>query len=190
MWDTYVTRSCSGSTCTSNSANEKIEDCGTDGCSNGECNEPVSCHIEVSPSLNTWNSDYVPLSDCECETDDDCRAIYRARTTSISGNTATMEFKKANSGGSMPAVHYWLAVSPENACKDLEVYSTRTDGTWSSSSTTKSFSFSVWPSQSAFENASSNESKSFFLITGGSGGYENEKLWFQRNVVTFTKICD
>lgn len=157
------------------------------------CEGQLQVSIHTDPALNTWTDSFTVEPDCTCSaSNSDCHALYVARVTTVIGNTANMEFQKVTGGGPSTTVSYWIAVGAETypSCTDVGAYVVRTQGQWSSSQDVLQVPVSVWPSQADFDSAACGESKRLFIITGGGGGYENEKLWFQKQAVTFTKTCN
>jgi len=72
---------------------------------------------------------------------------------------------------------------------DIAAYVPRTPGTWSSTQATLEVPVDIWPSSFALDADPCGATKHLFVITGGGGGYETTRLWFQRRAVEFTKTC-
>jgi surface antigen len=172
-------------------------DDGTLSCTSSCTYDTTACFnesIEPSPAQNTWTPGFTVQSSCTCSASNtDCHTLYQARVTSISGNTAQMEFRKVNppGGGPSTTVSYWVVVGDTHpSCLDLHAYVTRTSGSWSQGQVTLPVSVNIWPSQADYDAAPCGETKALFIITGGGGGFETTRLWFQEQAVVFTKSCN
>lgn len=172
-------------------------DGGTLSCTTSCTYDPAACFnasIEASPALSSWTPSFSMVTNCTCTTTStDCHSLYQARVTSISGNTAQMEFRKVNppGGGPSATVSYWVVVGDTYpSCLDLNAYVTRASGSWPQGQVTLPVSVNIWPNQTDFDLAPCGESKALFVITGGGGGYENTRLWFEKQAVVFSKVCN
>ena len=146
----------------------------------------------MSPKVGTWTPDFKEETSCSCSKyDTDCHALYVAKVLSLDGNVAQIRFQKTGGGTPSTDVHYWIVVAevttPE--CTALPVYHVRTEGTWKKG-TTLTVDVPVWPSSSDCKSADEGEYKKMFIITGGGGGFENQKVWFQKKPLRFTRTCD
>ncbi len=133
--------------------------------------------------------------DCTCTADDrDCHALYEARVTAIDGNDVTLEFDKADGSSPSSTVHYWIAVQTDDypSCTNNDIYAIRVEGSWpSSSSVMNVYDVPAWPSDTAFATADCGAKKKLHIMTGGgSGGHENDKLWFQYQAIELERTCD
>lgn len=160
-----------------------------DFCSGYQCNAP---YIEATPSSG-WTPSFTFDGNCTCSsTDTDCGSLYLGRVDSINGNTVQMSFQKTdNLGAPSVNVSYWIVVGEQFPdCQDIPYYVTRTQGTWSSSQSVLTVpGINIWPDQASFEAAPCGEAKGLFIITGGQG-HTNERIWFERQAVWFTKMCN
>lgn len=149
--------------------------------------------IEASPPTSQWTPDFAPQTDCSCTTQDpDCRTLYVGRAVEVAGNLATMQFQKTDGSGPSVDIKYWVVVGDEQPdCNLIDMYLERASGTWSQSDQTLEVDgIDIWPSESAFNNAPCGESKYLFVISGGGGGFETTRTWFQKQPVRFTKVCE
>lgn len=148
--------------------------------------------IISSPPVNQWTPSFSPQTNCTCSgSDTDCHSLYVGRVTGINGHIASLEFEKTTGGGPSADVHYWVAVGPTYpSCTEVDIYVSRTDGVWSASSSRLSVNVNVWPDAAAFEAAPCGETKNLFVITGGTGGHENDRIWYQRQAIELEKTCN
>jgi len=155
-----------------------------------------NCWIEFTPGLQLWTPDFTAQTACVCaDSPPDCHTLYEGRVTGLIGNQATMEFHKTpNNGGPSANVAYWVVVgeSASPSCLDLAAFWERTAGTWTAGSGDLSVSgIDVWPSAADFAAAPPGETKNLFIITGaGGGGLEGERVFFQKQAIVFTKVCE
>ena len=153
-----------------------------------------TCSIEVDPETGSWTPDFAAQTNCTCSpADEDCHTLYIGSVASLTGNQATLEFTKTNAGGGPSVdVSYWVVVGADEypSCVDLDAFVSRTDGTWPSGVSPLNVpGVDVWPSEADFDAAPEGETKRLFVISGGQG-YETERIWFQQQAITFTKVCD
>ena len=161
------------------------------------CSSAPTCQVElVSPSLGSYTTNFTPVTaGGPCSAGNwDYHSLYRSKVVSVSGNTADVCVKKAGSGGPMSAsVDFeWVVLSniSHMSCMDLNSYVTRYSSTWYQGSSEFCFSSSVWPNQASFAAAGQGDTKAFGAVTGGAGGYEHQRVWFQRQPVVFRKVCN
>lgn len=171
------------------------------GCNCGACAYPEVCnnyqcispYIEAVPASG-WTPSFTAETSCTCSASNtDCHTLYVGQVDSTSGNTVQMSFQKTGGGGPSVNVSYWVVVGGDTypSCEDLASFATRAQGTWSSSQSVLTVpGINVWPDQASFDSAPCGETKKLFIITGGAGGFENTRLYFQRQAVVFTKICN
>jgi hypothetical protein len=160
--------------------------------------DPVEqgCHIEASPPLGQWtqgNPTTPEFADCTCADGESCHAIYKGRVVALEGNRATLEFAKADDSGPSVDVSYWIGVneSASAVCDEVPAYVARDQGLWPSGQVLQVQDVPVWPEGVAgetFEDASTGAVKKLFVISGGSGMPE-QRVWFQDQQITFTKVC-
>lgn len=158
------------------------QECVTDPCD--------SCGFTVSPSVGTWTPSFTENTDCSCSwSNPSCHALYRAKVTELSGNTATIRFKKTTGGGPSLSVKYWIVVADVSSpdCGALGIYAVRKQGWWSGGEL--EVDVPVWPDTEACEDASEGDYKKMFVITGGKD-HETEKIWFQKTPILFTRTCN
>jgi hypothetical protein len=151
----------------------------------------VTCTIVASPAINSWTPNFVPQTNCSCtEQNTACHTLYQGRVNSINGNTANMSFKKTD--GTPPSVSssFWVVVGePFPSCTLLGAYVTRVSGNWANNIGTLNVNVGIWPSLQDYEAAPNGETKDLFIITGGAGA-PNDRTWFEKQAVTFTKVCN
>ena len=147
--------------------------------------------IVPSRGLLSWTPAFTPDTDCTCSVaNPDCHTLYRGRVNSIVGNTAQMQFQKMDGSNPSANVSYWVVVGElDPTCLDLHAYVERTSGTWLSTSNSLQTNVNIWPNQAAFDAAPCGDTKDLFVITGGAGGLENQRIWYQEQAVRFTKVC-
>ena len=168
-------------------------------CTNDDptCNSTASCvsdpcdgcGMDVSPPIGSWTASFTPNTDCSCAGDPLCHALYRAKVTGVSDNTASIRFKKTTGGGPSVPVKYWIVVAdvvtPD--CDDLGIYFVRKQGWWSGGEL--EVDVPVWPDEAACVDAPEGDYKKMFIITGGKD-FETGKIWFQKEPILFTRACD
>lgn len=211
---TFNTRSCTTAICGDGTINED-EECDGGALGGATCSSlsfaggSLSCDrdcsfdtsgcydvsIATDPSLSTWTPSFTPNMNGPCQPgNEDYHTLYRGRATSANANnnSATMEFKKHDDTKPSTNITYWVVVGDAmTSCLDIDNYQVRKSGTWYSSDAVLSVGgVNMWPSVAALNAAPCGESKYLFVITGGGGGLENTKVWFQKTPVRFTKVCN
>lgn len=156
----------------------------------------LSCAVTTvrsEPGFGSWTTSFTPNTFCMCSAlNPTCRMLYVGRVVSIEGNLATLEFRKVSLDPPSTNVSYWVVeaqalTSPD--CDDLDDYVVRDTGTWSPSQPVLQLVVPIWPTEQYFEGAPCGSTMNLFLITGGGGGFENSKMWFQPQPIVFTKFC-
>jgi len=71
----------------------------------------------------------------------------------------------------------------------LDIYAVRKTGTWPAGSSSISFTTTIWPNQTYYENATTNDQYEMFLVTSGSGT-PSDRTYFQVTPFKFVKSCD
>ncbi len=179
-----------GATCSSFGYDAGILTCSNCSYDLSGCTNAAS--IAANPGIGQWTPEFTAKTDCTCEAgNEDCRTLYRGRAAAINGNEAALEFMKADGSKPSATISYWVVVGdPGPSCLLVNQYMVRTSGTWLSQNSVLSVAgVDIWPNANSFEQAPCGEVKYLFLITGGGGGFENTKLWFQKQPIKFTKIC-
>jgi hypothetical protein len=65
-------------------------------------------------------------------------------------------------------------------------------GTWFAG-TSLTVDVPIWPQSpesETYEQAADGDTKKLIVISGGSNGLENERIWFQDQPIVFTKVCN
>lgn len=153
----------------------------------------VTVTVESDPPTGVWTPTFTPYTYCACSPGDTtCHTLYVARVLQLTGNTVTLEFSKVSLDPPSTTVHYWVAASTTDFpdCNQLDALPVRSDGFWGPPDAVLEVTTTVWEDQQAFENAPCSSTQRLILITGGGGGYENVKVWFQKQAIEFTKYCD
>ncbi len=165
---------------------------------------PQNCRTElVSPtSLQTWTSDFVPQTDCECSDNLPlCHSLYRGMVTGINGHTASVAFSKAGGPLQGPSadISAWVTVVDEDVepvCTGARAFYRVRHGplTWRQGQSVLSANFHVWgpndiEGQRGFDQAQAGETKKFLLVTG-SNIAPDEPSFFQPEGIIFRKVCD
>lgn len=148
-------------------------------------------NIVPSPGLLSWTPAFVPNTMCTCDVGHPfCHTLYRGKVNSFTGNVAHMEFQKMDGTNPSVDITYWVVVGDLHpTCLDVPGYVQRATGMWDNSDNTLEVDVNVWPSEAAFDAAACGDTKDLFVITGGAGGYENTRTWYQEQAVRFTKVC-
>jgi len=171
------------------------EPCTGGTCQSGACQSVVTCRMVPTPAVDTWTPNFTAQTNCSCSASaTDCHTLYEGRATAVTGSQATLEFHKTpDNGGPSATVTYWVVVgeSTSPSCLDLGAFVSRTTGTWAAGSGDLSVSgVDVWPTAAAFAADEPGATKKLFIITGGGGGLEGDRVWFQKQALVFTKVCD
>jgi hypothetical protein len=163
-------------------------------------NNIPNCQIISDPPIDQWtlaNPETSEFTDCICMEDvnPSCKAIYKGRVLEINENIATLEFAKQNNSGPNSAVNYWVSVLENSSAECHEVpsgYISRMSGTWFAG-TSLTVDVPIWPQSpesETYEQAADGDTKKLIVISGGSNGLENERIWFQDQPIVFTKVCN
>lgn len=163
------------------------------GCSNGCLPAPV-CSMSSSPGSGSFTPSFAAETNCSCLAANlTCHTLYQAKVASIAadGWHATLRFKKAD-GSSIPAGRkYWIVVGASSSptCDLLNAYVVRKSGTVGAATTELEVAdVPIWPDQGTYDADDAGTTKNIFLITDGSG-VENQKIWFEKKALVFTKTC-
>lgn len=184
----------------SNSSSASCSSSCSYGCTGSSCDSTpccTCCRLTPSPSLNQWTS----------FTSGSCPNIgggflYQLRVTNISYTKngddvearATIQVRKNDGSAPSSTVRIELVTAGEGQnrmqCDDRHAYFTRASGTWSAGQTTYTFNnVSIWPNAECSSLASGAD-KTLGVITGGGGGFENDRIWMSSHVLTFTRgVC-
>lgn len=169
---------CNGGTCDS-------------ACVGGQCGTNcATCAFTTSPPIGGWTPDFTSNSNCNCSASNpSCHSLYVAKINSLNGNTASLTFAKTGGDGPSSPLHYWIVVADvaTPSCQDLGTYVVRKEGTWSAGQPLTT-SVNVWPDESSCKQDSPGVYKKMFIITDQQG-LSDQKIWFQKTPLVFTRAC-
>jgi hypothetical protein len=154
---------------------------------------PASCSTSSSPPLSQYTPNFAANLNCNCSAaNPTCHALYKGAVNSISADKwhADLSFQKVDNTPIAAGRKYWVVVGPANpSCVDLSAYVVRASGTVPASTNILQLNnVPIWPDQASYNNDAAGSSKSIFLITDGAGTVD-QKVWFQKNAIVFTKTC-
>jgi hypothetical protein len=170
-------------------------DCGCQAgwsCQNGLCNAIV-CGASSVPSVGMYTASFAQQQACSCTVQDPtCHALYQAEVDAVAadGWHATLRFKKVN-GTVIPAGRqYWVVVAGQGPdCNLLNAYVVRASGVVGADSFEVVVpNVPIWPDQASFAAAPVGDQKNLFVISDGLG-VEGQKIWFEKDWISFTKKC-
>jgi serine/threonine protein kinase len=122
-----------------------------------------------------------------------CHALYTARVDWHDEWRADLSFKKEDNSLIKAGLIYRILEGPSQPrCTDVESgkFSSLSSGTVTVDGDELRVSgVPIWPSRDAFINAPVGDTKRVFLATSGHDTAAGEMRWFQRDAITFTKVC-
>jgi hypothetical protein len=167
------------------------------------CTQKTTLSLSLSPSCSAqgtncnFTSPFTANTSCTCSAGNpSCHTLYQGAVVSVAadGWHANMAFTKANGTAINAGTTYWIAVGQATPdCNNVNAYTTRI-GPLTVPSTTNVLlvnNVPLWPAvgqPGEYATAPVGDAKNIFLITDGAGT-TGQKVWFEKDAVTFTKAC-